>query len=434
MIGTLITLVVCFGLLALSQWWWRSLLNPVSLGILAWTPALVMLNWPPYFLSPLYIQLNRPVSLYVYIAMAVALLSFWAGCSLIKSLSPTHAFDVPRRTTDIDFNPVVAMGLFSVGFLVFVYSYLSSGLADISNLDNQQIAESQYNLHLGLISFLELFMDMAAIAMFAYYIRSKKFKYLIIPIFTVICYSLTLQKSPVVWLVIAYSVSALLQPKASYELLLSTQLRKMTVATVIIGVFVGFFLMNHARGLGDVQMTGASGPVVEQLYIYSGASAIMNLSVTIDGYLPSDPALHGGYLLRPVLWHFIDRDLFSATRYFEGVNTGTYLLYGWADFRWLGFATLPFFTGAAVMLLIRVAMTGSLLGIILGATGFRAVALSVATDVIFDPLTPIILTIAVFACTAMQLAMPKAVTPMPMPRLRRPGDLNPPINRLGGRA
>jgi hypothetical protein len=84
------------------------------------------------------------------------------------------------------------------------------------------------------------------------------------------------------------------------------------------------------------------------------------------------------------------------------------------------------------MLLIRFAMTGSLLGIILGATGFRAVALSVATDVIFDPLTPIILTIAVFACTAMQLAMPKAVTPIP--RLLRPGDLNPPTNRLGGRA
>ena len=117
MLGTLMTLIVCAGFFALSQSWWRSYANPVSLGILAWTPALAMLNWPPYFLSPLYIHLNRPLGINIYLAMGMGFLSFWAGCALVKSLSPAHAFDVVDRDPK-DISPLVSIILFGVGLLV----------------------------------------------------------------------------------------------------------------------------------------------------------------------------------------------------------------------------------------------------------------------------------------------------------------------------
>ncbi|MBD8620609.1 hypothetical protein IFT67_16935 [Sphingomonas sp. CFBP 13728] len=406
MIGTLLTLIVCGSLFILSQAWWRSYLNPVSLGILAWMPALVMLNWPPYFLSPIYIYLNRPVSQYIYIAMAMGFLSFWAGCALVKTLSPTGAFQLSEARR-MDINPVVATGLFSLGLAVFLYSYTSSGLADFANLDAQQVAESRLNLHLGLLSFVTILMDIVAIAMFARFLRTGRWAYLLPPTIAIMCYAATLQKSPVAWLAIAYGVVAFLHPRESYRMLLGTLPRRLLVVGFAITLVAGFFAMNQARGLGETQMTGASGPAMEQIYIYSGASAIMNLSVTVDGYLPSEPKLYGAYIGRPILWHVVDRDLFKATRYFGGVNTGTYLLYGWADFRWLGFVITPLLTGAVVMIFLRFAFAGSLLGMVFGAIAIRAVAISAATDVIFDPLTPIILIIAVVACTAMRLTMPR---------------------------
>lgn len=402
MLGTLLTLIVCAALLALSQAWWRSYANPVTLGTLAWMPALVMLNWPPYFLSPLYIHLNRPVSVYLYIAMAMALLAFWAGCVLVKTLSPQEAFHVADRDPG-DVNVFVAIALFGLGFAVFLYSYLLSGLSDLANLDAQQVAESQLNLHLGVLSFFTLLMDMAAIAMFILFVRTGRVRFLAIPALTIFCYVATLQKSPVAWLAIAYGTVALVHPRSSYRLLLGTPLRRVLVVGMVVILLIGFFVMNQARGIGQEQMTGASGPLMEQIYIYSGASAIMNLSVTIDGYLPSDPMLYGAYLARNVLWHVLDRDIFGATRYFGGVNTGTYLLYGWADFRWLGFVITPFLTGVVVMTFLRFALAGTFLGIVCGAVAIRAVALSSATDVIFDPITPIILVIAASFALAMRL-------------------------------
>ncbi|WP_339345909.1 hypothetical protein [uncultured Sphingomonas sp.] len=405
MLGTLMTLIVCAGFFALSQSWWRSYANPVSLGILAWTPALAMLNWPPYFLSPLYIHLNRPLGINIYLAMGMGFLSFWAGCALVKSLSPAHAFDVVDRDPK-DISPLVSIILFGVGFAVFLYSYYYSGLADLANLDTQQVAESQLNLHLGVLSFVTMFMDMAAIAMFVLFVRTGRITCLVIPALTILCYVATLQKSPVAWLAIAYGTVALVHPRASYHLLLGTPARRTLVVLFAVLLLVGFFAMNEARGLGEEQMTGASGPLMEQIYIYSGASAIMNLSVTVDGYLPSDPMLYGTYLARNVLWHVVDRDLFGATRYFGGVNTGTYLLYGWADFRWPGFVIAPFLTGAIVMAFIRFALSCRFLGIVFGAVAIRAVALSSATDVIFDPVTPIILIIAAGFALAMRFALP----------------------------
>lgn len=158
MIGTIVTLSVCAILFALSRAWWRSFLNPVSLGIVIWMPALVMLNWPPFFLLPVYIHLNQPVSPLLYLALALAFVSFWGGAAMVRALiranTPRVAIATQRLCPEID--PVRAYLLFGIGFAVFVYSYLNSGLLGLANLDEQQVAESRLALHMGFLSFVVL--------------------------------------------------------------------------------------------------------------------------------------------------------------------------------------------------------------------------------------------------------------------------------------
>lgn len=428
LIGTLLTLAGCAIAFFLARWWWRDILNPVALGVLAWMPGLILLNWPPFFLSPIYIHLNRPVSENVFIALVLGFLSFWGGCATIKLLSPRHAYE---RAVQLQWPPVHslrALGLFVIGFAVWAFSYIESGLLDLASLDDQQIAQSQLNLHLGLLSFLILFMDMAVFALFARFLKTGSLVNLIPLAIAMACYAATLQKSPLVWLVIGCVFIAALYREPSRQLFWSTPLRRMMVVSIAVGLLMTMLAMNQARGVAVVQITAASGPLLEQAYIYSGASAIMNLSVTIDGYLPSDPPLWGGYLARPILWHFLDRDLFSVGRYFGGVNTGTYLVYGWADFRWIGFAVTPFVTGMIVMLFLRMAMRGTLLGILFGAIAIRAVALSPFTDVLFDPLTSIILVIAVAADLLMRTRYPaRTVAPLSPPPSASPDTGSPPV-------
>lgn len=397
MIATLVTLIVCAVLYGLARAWWHSHLNPVSFGILAWVPALVMVNWPPYFLSPLYIHLNRPISALVYYAMAVGFFSFWAGCALVKTLSQPDAFAIvpARAALHVEWRRLLIV--FGIGLAVLIYAYLLSGLLDLSVLDEQQIAESRLRLHLGALSFVILLMDIAAIGFFALFLQSGRWLFCVPTLVALAAYVATLQKSPVVWLLSACLFVGVVHFRASYHIFWRSPARRLGIVAFGAAMFVAFIGMNQARGLAASQLTSASNPVVEQVYIYSGASAIMNVSVTLDGYLPSDDPTMGAFLARPVLWYFLDRDVFESTRYYEGVNAATYLISGWADFRWLGFFITPFLTGIIVMLYIRLGLSGSLFGLIAGAVATRALIFSTATDIIFDPTTMITLALALVA-------------------------------------
>jgi hypothetical protein len=154
------------------------------------------------------------------------------------------------------------------------------------------------------------------------------------------------------------------------------------------------FWMNDVRGMSAAQLTTSSAAWEEQLFIYSGASAIKNLSAIIDGYLPPDPPALGAYLMRPLFWQFLDMESLQVSRYFEGVNTGTYLIYGWADFRWIGLVLTPFLAGILVMVYLRFAIRGELWGLILGAIALRALAISASTDFLFDPTATILIVLA----------------------------------------
>jgi hypothetical protein len=333
----------------------------------------------------------------MYVALLLAFVSFWAGCAVVKVLSPGDAF--LRKPANLAWraNLPRTLVLFAVGFAVFAYAYMNSGLLEMQNLDAVGVAESRLKLSFGWASFLMLFMDIGAIVIFTRFLQRGNPLYALPMLIALLCQAATLQKSRFIFLLMGCIFVATLYPKETYRIFLSSLPRRALVVGAAVAVLAALLAMNAARGIAVVQMTSASSPIYEQFYIYSNASAIQNVSVTLEGYMPSDPPALGAYMLRPILWHFIDRDLFFATRYFEGVNAATYLIYGWADFRWFGFIILPFAVGAISMLFIRAALGGSLLGIMLGVIQLQAVVYSSGTDVLFDPTASIIIGLSAIA-------------------------------------
>lgn len=396
-LSALVTILFCIALARLAWHWWPNYLNPVVLGILAWVPALVMINFPQFFISAIYIHQNREFYPLVYLAMALGFLGFWAGCAATKALSDRSAFLREPARLQLHLSPVRLLILYFIGVVVFVYSFLTSGLLDLVYMDEQQVAESRLALHIGPISFLNFFMDIGAIGFFALFLQQRKWIYVLPLLVAFVLYSGTLQKSSIVWILTAAIFVSALYPRRFYQLLLRKIFTRFLLVSLAIATFVILAATNSARGITTSTLTLASSPFIEQLYIYSGATGIKNLSVTIEGYLPSDGPTLGAYLIRPILWNFVDRDLFYSGRYFEGVNAATYLNVAWIDFRWAGFLITPFLTGAAVMLYIRFALSGRFAGLVFGAVALRAVIFSIGTDVIFEPVTWYLLIMALVA-------------------------------------
>lgn len=396
------TVIFCLLLARLAWRWWPNYLNPVVIGIFAWIPALVMINFPQFFVSPIYIHQNRPFSWLVYLAMAIAFLGFWSGCATVKALSGRRSLerDVSKRPLTID--PLRLLALYLIGVGIFIYGYLTSGLLNMAYMNEQQVAESRVALHMGPISFLNLLMDIAAIGFFALFLQRRKWIFALPLLFALILYSGTLQKSAIVWMLTAAIFVSALYPRAFYEMLLRRAVTQVLLVLMAVGSLVVLALTNTARGITASTLTMASSPFIEQFYIYSGATAIKNLSVTIEGYLPSEGPTLGAYVIRTILWNLVDRDIFDSGRYFEGVNAATYLNNAWIDFRWPGFFIIPFLTGAAIMLYLRFSMSGRLVGLMFGAVAMRAVIFSIGTDIIFEPVTWYMLILAIAADLVVQ--------------------------------
>jgi hypothetical protein len=340
----------------------------------------------------------------------------------VKSLSAPGVYGPPRPVPPRALDRARLLLLYLIGAGIFIYGYLTSGLLDLTTMDEQQVAESRIALHLGPISFLNLFMDIAAIGFFALFLQQRRWLYAMPLVVALLLYSGTLQKSAIVWMLTAAIFVSALYPRAFYDLFL----RKIATRIVLIGAGVGSLAIlaatNTARGITASTLTLAASPLLEQFYIYSGATAIKNLSVTLEGYLPSEGPTLGAYLVRTILWNLVDREMFDSGRYFEGVNAATYLNNAWIDFRWAGCFITPFLTGAAVMLYLRFAMRARLAGLVFGAIAVRAVIFSIGTDVIFEPVTWYLLILALAADFFVQRKTVPGVPPTPVmaPRARAP--------------
>lgn len=387
--------LVSGGVLAHSIW--RHRLNPILIGVLIWAPALLLSTLPREFNLPIYSHLNRDIGLGVVVAMLLSFIFFSAGVCAVLAVVGSRDWDkqLARRPVNVSDRRMAL--LFGLGFLVFAYSFSRAGLGDVANLDPKEVAESRQKLHLGALSFVTLFLDIGAVVFLARMLETRRFIFGIPMVLATLCYMITLHKSPTLFLALSAVFLFMLEPDAAREMLFGTTKRRLTSGLLVLIVAGAMFVMNALRGIGVISMTTFEWPWFEQIYIYSGATAILNLSASIEGYVRVDPPTMGLLLAKPLTWHLVDRNLLDPTRYFEGINAATYLAYPWSDFRWAGFAITPFLTGALISLFFHMALQRTIYGLMFGAIAFKAVVFSVNTDVIFDPTTLIQMAIAVLA-------------------------------------
>ncbi len=396
---TIIVLVLVVLGLAVSVRLWPTRINPIFIGIVVWTPGLVMATVPREFVSPLYAHLNHEIGWGVALALLLGFIYFTAGVLTAGALTGRERWSDRLRTHQLALSDARLLLVYGIGLVVFLYSFARSGLTDVVSLDPEEVAESRLRLHLGALSFLVLFLDIGAILFMARLLETRRLVYAWPVAIAVLCQMATLQKSRMLFLVLGSIYLMLLQPDAARSIALGTSRRKL-VTTLSAGLlFASLFVMNALRGIGVIQMTEFKSPLFEQIYIYSGATAILDLSSAIEGLVPTDPPRLGLLLARPITWHLVDRQLLNPTVHFEGINAATYLIYPWADFRWIGFIVSPFLTGLLVTVYLAMSMRRTAHGIVFGVIGFQALIFSINTDVVFDPTTLIvmILTLAVSA-------------------------------------
>jgi hypothetical protein len=381
--------VMAFVALMFVAWRiWPSRLNPILIGLLSWMPAMTLVTLPIQFVMPNYEHLA---------ALLVSAVCFSIGALVARQLSGQGAWATlgsSNRAVDQS-NDRALVFLMLIGLAVFLYAFMRSGLVNQFSATPDDIFESRLALHLGAVSAAVIFLDVTAVVFFAKFLELQKGRYALPMVITMLCYMATLQKSRVVFMGLGVIFLLLLYPRSAKELVFGTMRRRLVSLLALLAVAGSLYAMNLIRGIGVVQYTTFESPVLEQVYIYSGATAIRDLGAAVEGHVPSDPPTFGMVFLRPILWHFVDRDLLNPTKYFEGINAATYLIYPWGDFRWFGFVIVPFLTGAIATALISLAFQRTTLGLMLGVTGFVAVAYSVNTDVVFDPTTLVIVLVSV---------------------------------------
>lgn len=393
--SAVVFVALCVALsLVTARIMWMHRLNPIFIGVIVWAPALVMATLPHEFLSPLYDHLNREIGSTTLVALIASLTFFSAGVLCSTAVVGKDGWDRILKQNTIQTDDCKLLALYCVGLTVFLYSYLQSGLVDLANLDPEDIASSRLRLHLGPLSFAVFFLDIASIVFFAKMMETRRFIYLLPIAISILCEMATLQKSRVMFQVIAVLYLFLLHPAAARDIAFGTPKRKIITGAVALLCLLALFAMNALRGIGVISLTTFESPWLEQFYIYSGATAILNLSSAIQGHVPSDPPTLGLVLARPISWHLANRDLLNPTKYFEGINAATYLIYPWGDFRWFGFVYTPFLTGLLITIYLWLSLRKTVVGIVLGAIGFEAIVFSVNTDVIFDPTTAILILVA----------------------------------------
>jgi oligosaccharide repeat unit polymerase len=394
--ATVFALVLLLGAFVATRRLWPWRLNPMPLFVLAWTPAIIFTTIQFDFIHATYSLLNNGVGLLTYFTIMFAFIAFCLGVLVARNAFGRKWQHRTQATAIAMSNDNRLWQLFAIGLAVFVYSFAQSGLVDQFNLDPEEVFESRLALHLGILSYAVIFLDVTSTVFAAKFMETKRKIYLIPFAVTLICYAATLQKSRMMFITFSAVFIFFLYPRESKEMLFGSFTRKVISLSAVLGIVLLLLLMNAMRGIGLVRYTDFESPATEQIFIYSGATAIINLANAIEGHVTFDPPTYGLVLARPIVWHFIDRDFINPTKYFEGINASTFLIYPWSDFRWFGMILVPFLTGLLITVYFRMALRRTILGLMLGVIGFSAIVYSVNTDVIFDPTTLVILIVSLF--------------------------------------
>lgn len=368
----------------------RTLAVPLIM-LLAWTPALLLSAMPFNFTSGYYSFMNRGVSGVSYLVFALMFLSVAVG-SYVGYGRRT------RRPSVVPYPRVNMPGLwmfFLAGLTVFSISYALSGLGDTlsGQSDAMAVVASRENFYLGTINHLILLLDLTSIIFFLRYLDTRKLIYLLPVLIAIGAYLLTYQKARVLNIVIYLIFVGALYPAEMRRVFVGNSVRRAVTFCFFIMMGFGLIWTNTQRGINEIDVMTFS-PLLEQLFIYSGAPALLNMSATLDGVLLSGEPQFGLTLLRGFVWSFVDRSQLSPTQFFEGINNGTILVYWWHDFRWAGVLLVPFVFGFVTTRMLRAAQSGRIFALVAGAIACVAVVMSVYTDVISEATTVIYLFLA----------------------------------------
>lgn len=393
--ATLVLIVVLFACFLITRQAWKWRLNPMPLFVIAWTPALILTTLPYKFIIVEYNLLNEGVGLLTYLMIFCAFMSFCAGVLCASCFAKRNVWNESSRSAVALSSNIRLWLLFAVGLGIFIYAFAQSGLVHLTELTPDEVRERRLALHLGPISFLVIFLDVTSVIFFAKFMETRRLRYVIPAIVTLICYAATLQKSRVLFVVLSLAFILCLYYREAKLLVAGTFTRK-AISILMVPAAIGILLlMNAMRGIGVMRYTDFDSPITEQFFIYSGGTAIINLATAIEGRLEFDDPTYGLVLARPITRHFLDGDIINPTKYFGGINASTFLIYPWSDFRWFGMFITPFLTGLLTVAFLQMALKRSITGLMLGAIGFNAVIFSVNTDVVFDPTVFIIIIITI---------------------------------------
>lgn len=388
-------LILCvFGLMT---WYaWRSRFNPALTVLIAWAPALLVVRTPYYFISTTYAELNAGVALVTDLAIAVSFLSFLFGCLAVpdaRSRLERWGDFTPGRSAHSQASDWRLALLFALGFGIFVYAYQRAGLSSILAADAaaEDIYETRLAFHLGPISHLVLLIDIAYIVFLAKFFETRRAIYLVAPVLVALGYMATLQKSRVMFMCFSAIYLCFLYPRASSEIFFGTFKRRLASTGLVLLLMGLMILSNVLRGMNLFRNMDYESPILEQLFIYSGGAAILNFSALFEGRIGSDPASMGVILFRIIFWPFVDRDTLNPTRYLEGINNGTALVFYWQDFGVIGLPLLCFILGMLITICYVVSTRRTIFGLTLGCVAFNSAVFSVYTDVMFEPATIIVL-------------------------------------------
>jgi len=368
----------------------RALAVPLIM-LLAWTPALLLSSMPFTFTSVFYSFMNRGVSGVTYLVFIIMFLSVAVGSYMAYG-------NRPRRPSVVPYPRVNMLGLwmfFLAGLAVYSVSYALSGLGDTlsGQSDATAVVDSRNNFYLGTVNHLILFLDITAVIFFLRYIDKRNLIYLLPVIFTIGAYLLTYQKARVLNIAIYLIFVGALYPYAIRQVFMGNSVRWAASLGAFVLMGIGLIWTNDQRGINEIDVMTYS-PLLEQLFIYSGAPALLNMSATLDGVLRSGEPQYGLTMFRGFIWSFVDRSQLNPTEFFEGINNGTILVYWWHDFRWAGVLLLPFLFGFLTTRMMLAARSGRIFPLIAGATACVAVVMSIYTDVISEATTIIYLFLA----------------------------------------
>lgn len=363
----------------------RAFMVPLIM-LLAWTPALLLSALPFTFTSGHYSFMNRGVSGTGYLVFALMFLSVAVGSYLAYG-------NRPRRHIVTPYPRVNMLGLwmfFLAGLTVYSISYAVSGLSGTlsGQSDAMTVVASRDNFYLGAVNHLILLLELSSILFFLRYLDKRKLIYLLPVLITIAAYLLTYQKARVVNIVIYLIFAGALYPIAMRQIFIGNPVRRAVSIGALVLIALGLIWTNAQRGINEFDVM-TYPPLLEQLFIYSGAPALLNMSATLDGVLRSGEPQYGLTLLRGFIWSFVDRSMLSPTQFFEGINNGTILVFWWHDFRWAGVLLAPFLFGFLTTRMMRAARSGRIFPLVAGAIACVAVVMSIYTDVISEATTMI---------------------------------------------